>query len=152
MVLRYALSRVHDQVLAEDLAGETFERALRGWARFGRRSEATTWIIGIARHVIADYWRRQRGQSVSLESLPHDVAEDCPSIEDEVAHEEDLLEMRRALAALPEAERDVLALRYAACLSTADIAEVLHVRHGTARVRLHRARERVRALLQSAEP
>src|SRR6478736_142056 len=50
-----------DRFLAEDLAGETFERALRLWPRFDeRRGSPRTWLCQVARTVALDHFRSER--------------------------------------------------------------------------------------------
>src|SRR5436305_12029830 len=60
-VYRYLLVFTRDASLAEDLAAETFERALRSWRRFDpRRASARTWLCTIARSVALDHFRSER--------------------------------------------------------------------------------------------
>ena len=50
-----------DRFLAEDLAGETFERALRLWHRFDpKRGSARTWLCQVARTVALDHFRSEK--------------------------------------------------------------------------------------------
>src|SRR3954463_12594985 len=50
-----------DRAAADDLAGETFERALRLWPRFDpRRGSARTWLCQVARPVALDHFRSER--------------------------------------------------------------------------------------------
>src|SRR5436305_8496123 len=69
-VLRYILARVGDPVLAEDLAADVFEQAVRGWSRFEGRSTPRTWVLGIARHVVAHQHRRGAPRTVPLDAAP----------------------------------------------------------------------------------
>src|ERR1051326_5465246 len=60
-VYRYLLVFTRDAALAEDLAAETFERALRAWRRFdARRASARTWLCTIARSVALDHFRAEK--------------------------------------------------------------------------------------------
>src|SRR6266550_5860277 len=60
-VYRYLLVFTRDPVAAEDLAGETFERALRAWRRFDpRRSSPRTWLCTIARSAALDHYRAEK--------------------------------------------------------------------------------------------
>src|ERR1044072_5909395 len=103
---RYLLMFPRDPSLAEDLAGETFERALRTWRRFDpTRASARTWLCTIARSIALDHFRaekrrrsRERAASDALgEVAPPDLGL-SPALE-------------RALAALSAADREVVALR-----------------------------------------
>src|SRR5580692_8654940 len=64
-----------DRLLAEDLAGETFERALRLWHRYDpRRGSERTWLCQVARTVALDHFRserrRRRREELAVEKLP----------------------------------------------------------------------------------
>src|SRR5207237_7259815 len=59
-VHRYLLFLTGDRALAEDLTGETFEKAFRIWRRFDpRRGSARAWLCGIARRVALDHFRAE---------------------------------------------------------------------------------------------
>src|SRR3954467_3096226 len=60
-VYRYLLVFTRDAAVAEDLAAETFERALRVWRRFDpARSSARTWLCTIARTTALDHFRSEQ--------------------------------------------------------------------------------------------
>jgi RNA polymerase sigma-70 factor, ECF subfamily len=60
-VFGYLLYVTGDRTLAEDLTGETFERALRRWRRFDpRRGSARTWLCQLARSAALDHFRAER--------------------------------------------------------------------------------------------
>lgn len=62
VLYRYALARVRRPETAEDLVQETFLSALKSTERFQGRSSERTWLTGILRHKILDYYRsRSRG-------------------------------------------------------------------------------------------
>src|SRR3954466_11956508 len=59
-VHRYLLFLTGDRAVAEDLTGETFEKAFRTWRRFDpRRGSARTWLCQIARTVALDHFRSE---------------------------------------------------------------------------------------------
>src|SRR5512138_2169810 len=97
-----------DRFLAEDLAGETFERALRLWHRFDpERGSARTWLCQLARTVALDHFRserrRIRREDVYARDLPRAHE---PALADGLSPALDL-----ALRRLTAAEREVIALR-----------------------------------------
>jgi RNA polymerase sigma-70 factor, ECF subfamily len=152
VVLRYVLARVNDLVLAEDLTGDVFEQAVRGWDRFEGRSSPRTWLLGIARHVVSRHRRRAIPQTLPLEVAPPS------SLQDEGESPEAFVERRgqerllhQALAELSTGDQELLALRYAAELSHREIAEVLGAREIAVRVRLHRAIGRLGHVLTGME-
>ena len=57
-LFRYALFRIHDAQVAEDLVQETFLAAIRGKDKFAGRSSVKTWLFGILKHKIIDHIRK----------------------------------------------------------------------------------------------
>ncbi|HEB78516.1 MAG TPA: sigma-70 family RNA polymerase sigma factor [Methylothermaceae bacterium] len=102
LLYRYALMRVKDEAVAEDLVQETLLAAWRGRERFAGQSSESTWLIGILKHKIVDYFRRTK--TVSLESQDLDLERWF----DDRGH------WRRPLQPLEELDRDRLlqAIRY----------------------------------------
>jgi RNA polymerase sigma-70 factor (ECF subfamily) len=123
-----------DRFLAEDLAGETFERALRLWHRFDpERGSARTWLCQVARTVALDHFRseRRRTRREQLAALPE-------AFEQRVA--EGLSpEIEAALAALSAGEREVIALRVVLELDAPTAARVLGISPTNCTTRLSRA-------------
>ena len=59
-VWRYVRTRVPGAADADDVTAEVFVKAMRSWYRFDdRRGSVGAWLIGIARHVVADWWVRR---------------------------------------------------------------------------------------------
>src|ERR1700685_1597776 len=77
-VYAYLVWFTGDRLLAEDLAGETFERALRLWHRYDpRRGSQRTWLCQVARTVALDHFRseRRRRRREELASQPEPARE-----------------------------------------------------------------------------
>ena len=133
-------------------AEEAVQDALvRAWIRRHacRSPEAPLpWILEITRNesrrLLARRARRQRsaaGESTQWE----------PEIEDEeLTSATTRVTVEQALAVLEDADRQVLRLRYRDDLTQADVARRLGVPEGTVKVRLHRARARLRTILEDA--
>src|SRR6201997_2852728 len=64
-LFRYALVRVRKTEVAEDMVQETFLAAVRGYERFGGRSSERSWLCGILKNKIIDYYRKI-GREVSF--------------------------------------------------------------------------------------
>ncbi len=71
LLFRYALARVGDESLAEDLVQETLLAAWKSRKNFSGRSSESTWLVGILKHKIADHFRKSG--EVSLEELDLDL-------------------------------------------------------------------------------
>jgi RNA polymerase sigma-70 factor (ECF subfamily) len=124
----------------EDLLQETFLQAMRsGGGSLARAASPKAWLFGVARNVGMNARRRRR----KLAPLPHDVAGPVETAEADPR----LDRMRRAIAALPEAQREALGLRLHDEFSYEEIAAVTDVPVGTVRSRLHHAVRRLREAL-----
>jgi RNA polymerase sigma-70 factor, ECF subfamily len=140
----------HD--VAEDLTAATFERVVRNWSRFDpSRSSQRTWIFAIARNLLTDYFRRRsfRG-GPSLDEHP-ELAERTAAIDDPVERQVTMETLKSWLGHLKPREREVVALRYGADLSTAEIARTLGVSEANVLQICSRALRRLREKLERAE-
>jgi RNA polymerase sigma-70 factor (ECF subfamily) len=138
-VFAYVLTLLRDRAAAEDVTAAAFERAYRRHGSFdARRGTQRAWLFGIARNAALDELRRRR-RSAALLADPEDPAGDD--------HDEDALRratVRVALAQLEPRERELIALKFHAGLSNAEIGRVLGVSAGNAGTRVHRAVTRLR--------
>ena len=107
LVYGFLLSLSGDRHLSEELAGETFHRAIRYFARYDGKSKLSTWLCTIARNLFVSEHRRRRRQIPLEDALPLH----SPSVEEEVI-DRDTAERILALARqLPEEKRQVFFLR-----------------------------------------
>jgi len=123
-----------DRFLAEDLAAETFERALRLWHRFDpRRGSARTWLCQVARTAALDHFRseKRRQRREQLVALPE-------RFEERLA--EGLSpELEAALRRLTAGEREVIALRVVLEFDARTAASMLGISPTNCTTRLNRA-------------
>jgi RNA polymerase sigma-70 factor (ECF subfamily) len=102
------------------------------------------WLFGIARHMLARHYRRQR------DPLP--VAQTWyESAPEPAARDDRLAAMREAIRTLPAELRDTLELRLEQELSYEEIAHVLGIPIGTVRSRLHNAVRQLRGTMTKPE-
>jgi RNA polymerase sigma-70 factor (ECF subfamily) len=143
-VHRYLLFLTGNRAVAEDLAGETFERAFRMWRRFdSRRGSARTWLCQIARSAALDHFRaeerrRRREERFAREA---DVVDEPPAVSGELGD---------ALARLSPAEREVVALRVLLELDGPSTARLLGISRTACSTRLSRALKRLEELMTDA--
>lgn len=136
--------------IADDLASETFTTAFRVRARYDlAHSNARPWLLGIATNLIRHHRRAEVRRLRAYERLE---AERAAGIDEAlVAARVDAAAERpriaRALARIPDGDRDPLLLLAWADLTYAEIAIALNIPIGTVRSRIHRARRRLRELL-----
>jgi RNA polymerase sigma-70 factor (ECF subfamily) len=136
----------------EDLAQETFLRALRAFPRFDASNPArpSTWLLTIASRLVQDERRRNRHGALPVEREfeSHD-AQSPTTPETERSRSELGRAIARAVDELPGEQRDAFVLAEFHGLEMKEIARVLAIAEGTAKTRLFRARERLRELLKT---
>ena len=140
---------------AADVAQETFVQLYSHLARLDEREPLAPWLFRVARNRCIDIIRRRRTVPLGLPHdssdapVPFEQADDDP-LPDELAERADLQRLLSgAIAQLPPAYAEVVALRYAGDRSFAEIAAILDCDEGAARVRFHRAKTLLRRSLRS---
>ncbi|KOX09852.1 RNA polymerase sigma factor [Streptomyces sp. NRRL B-3648] len=145
-VQRYVAHLCGDPQAVDDLAQDTFLRALGSLHRFEGRSSARAWLLSIARRAVIDSYRyaaaRPRLADVPDWQLAAELAQPCdlPGFDDGIA----LLDL---LAALPDDRREAFILTQLLGLPYAEAAEVSDCPIGTVRSRVARARATLMGLL-----
>ncbi len=148
-LLRYLGRYVGDPAVADDLLQETLIRITRGLPSFDGRSSLKTWAFSIATRVAADHFREpaQRVQIVdvdeSTELLDRDLRVDERLVVDEMN-----TCVRQVIDSLPEDYRAALVLHDLEGLTAAQTAEVSGCSLPTAKIRIHRARIRLKEALR----
>lgn len=163
-LFRYAILRVKDETVAEDLVQETFLSALKAIDRFQGDSALRTWLVGILKHKIIDYYRKSRPEVLASDLGPVEVeghdhrlerAGGGPTLEEWADSPSTLLENQRfwevfggCLDGLPEAHRRAFSLREIDGYKGDEICKILDITSTNLWVMLHRARHKLRACLE----
>jgi RNA polymerase sigma-70 factor, ECF subfamily len=143
-VHRYLLFLTGNRTVAEDLTGETFEKAFRSWRRFDpRRGTPRAWLCRIARSTALDHFRSEERRRRREERYASDLPES-----DETGLGPGVLEA--ALARLAPAEREVVALRVLLELDGPTTARVLGISATACSTRLSRALKRLEEMMSDA--
>lgn len=148
-IYAFLLYLTGDRAVADDLTGETFERALGRWARFDpRRGTAKTWLCQIARSAALDHFRsesrrRRREHAYALlETVPAEAVFGeglSPALE-------------AALRSLSPGEREVVALRVVCDLDGDAAARVLGISRTACSTRLSRALRKLEENVREGVP
>lgn len=151
-VYAYAFYQLGDHHDAEDASERIFLAALRALPGFREQGASfRAWLFRIAHNTIANAHRsRARARPERLERLPEAQQSPAPDADPAglVATADELREVLRAVAELPEERRHVILLRFVDGLSSREIGEVLDRSPGAARVLLHRALRELAARLR----
>ena len=154
-VLRYLAGFV-GPAEADDLAQITMLKVSEHLAQFRRESSLATWILRIARNVALDHLRQRTAQTVAIATSADDETSesvpDClqaPAAETSAIQREISDCVRGFVAALPAQYATVLVLSEVQGLTDSEIAQATGLSVATVKIRLHRARARLRADLQA---
>jgi len=134
-VFNYFRYRGFERATAEDLTSATFEKAWRARERYRKdRAAVPTWLLAIARNAAIDHLRRSRA-AVPLEeaSLRDDQTPETAALREAQGRR-----LRALLAALPERERELLALKYGAGATNRAIATITGLSESNVGTILHR--------------
>lgn len=149
-VYRYVTARVGRLQDAEDVTAEVFVKMVKALPRYeDRRLPFGAWLFKLARNEVISF-RRRSGSGPQLVGLEERSALSLSDPGEKAEQAALLGEVRAAVKALPEAQRDVVTLRLMADLSIAETARVLDKREGTVKVLQHKALERLQRQLGSS--
>ena len=144
-VYAYVAYRIGDGPDAQDVTSETFARALRYRDSYDRRKgEPIAWLIAIARRCIIDAAARPGEELDEGAPVP-----DAADLEEDVVRR---LTLRDAVAALDEAGRELVALRFGADLTAKQIGELTGRKTHAVEVALLRTLQRLRERLDESDP
>ncbi len=165
ILYRYALGRVRDPQVAEDMVQDTFLAAMKGKDGFSGRSTERTWLVGILKHKIIDHYRKYRREVLSEDLELHPVAEGTsidpkghwkPGQADWITNPEKAYQRREFWAALNACvdklnprHKQVFVLRELQDHEAEAICKDLGITDNNLWVMLHRARLQLKACLES---
>lgn len=145
-ILRYCLWHAPSQSSAEDAAQETFLKFIRFAPRYCHRGKLRAFLYQIARHTCIDIARKEHGAPLPLEQAPEPSAND-PAFAEAQSH----LALRQMVAALPEAQREIVLLRFGQELKLREIAEVTGLPLRTVQSRLRAALKALKHTYEKGE-
>ena len=161
LLFNYALSRVHDVQAAEDLVQETLLSAIRGIDSFQHQSAPSTWLVGILRNKLVDYYRaRMRDRTLGV---GHHAAEVDPPFSKSgnwacgveawddpsalITEQEFQQVMRGCINDLPDLCRQAFEFRVMDELESDEACRLLGISATNLAARLYRARMAIRECL-----
>lgn len=160
---RFIFQLVQDPAVSDELAQDAFVKALGAWDRYRGEAPERIWLFRIARNVCLDYLRSPRSRAGAMESLDAAGAEGLePSAQgltldgrepqlsvEQTAQQAEMTEcVRRFILSLPETLRTPLILHDMHGFTNEQIAHVLQCSLDAAKMRLHRARSKLRGMME----
>lgn len=162
-MFRFAMLRVRDRDLAEEVVQEALLAGFRSRDRYSGRAAERTWLIQILRNKIADHYRKKQREVPATDIAGDDPADhlfderghwkDGPGAWEmdpaEMMHREDFLRvLAECMAGLPERQAEVFSLRVIDEHPTDAVCDLLSVTKTNLGVLLHRARTKLRRCLE----
>ena len=159
-VYRYILSIMRDPAEADDLTQDTLLRAQTSLATLKDGAKLASWLYRIATNICYDRFRqpsfRQRGRSLDARGEEADglgeadaPVDPSPRLDKAMEQEEMSACVQNYLTDLPDPYRAVILLHDIEGMTNPEIAEMLEVSLATVKIRLHRARNKLRAALEA---
>lgn len=146
-IYRYVASRLNSPEDAEDVTEEIFLRILDGLGNFTWRGlPFGAWVFRIARNEVVSHVRRQKARGQTAE-LTDTIPDGAPDHTETVATQLTMAVVRAAISKLPEAQRQVVTLRFIAGLSVAETAAALKKTENNVKVLQHKAIARLQELV-----
>jgi RNA polymerase sigma factor (sigma-70 family) len=146
LIYRFMFWRTKDEMLAQDLTSNVFEKAWRTRTSFTGGS-AKAWLFRIARTTLIDHWRK-------IKDLPDDghiIAEavsDNADLDQAFDQQMAVAELQKAVTKLPKGMKGVVELRFIEGKSVRETGMTLHISEANVRVMQYRALQKLRTYLQ----
>ncbi len=153
-VYRYTLARLGNFHDAEDVAEEIFLKMLGGLPGYQwRKVPFAAWLMRIARNEVISFTRRNGRRQHDAE-LPEDLVDGNRTNDPAETTERSMAleDLRKAVTLLPEAQREVIILRFASGLSVADTAKALGKQENNVKVLQHKGMQRLQILMTPKYP
>ena len=140
VVYHFLYTRCKDKALAEELLQDTFLKAFESMERFDGSCKISTWLCQIARHLLYQYWEKEKKASFA------ELTEEIPArndTEQQVLHKVELAEVLDVLEQMPVDVAQVVKLRTMSELSFKEIGAMLGKSENWARVTFFRAKKQL---------
>ncbi|MFU8927069.1 sigma-70 family RNA polymerase sigma factor [Acinetobacter puyangensis] len=129
-LLRWFNSKLNHQQQAEDLSHEVFYRILKSEYQQDIK-EPKAWLLGIAKHIVIDHWRKQHIERLYLDALRYIPEDYHPSAEHEACIRESIYQVHFILEQLPARVAQTFLLARLDGLNYVQIAEQLNISETT---------------------
>jgi RNA polymerase sigma-70 factor (ECF subfamily) len=149
-VVHYATSMLHDRSAADDVVQETFIRVQKNLATVREPEKIPAWVFRVAHNLCIDHLRAQESSRIETGAEPDAMCSsgNTVSVDTDLEHKEMSSCVREKIERLPENHRAIILLSDIMELSQQEIADILGIEVGAVKVRLHRARTKLRAILK----
>ncbi len=133
----------YERAMSEDLTQNVFERVLKYRQSYRNQTAFQSWVFQIARNVSADFHKKNRLQMTDFAGAEMLAGTDEP-ISTQMEEAENIQALHRAMAKLPEDQREILILTRFQNLKYSEVADILGCTESNAKVKAHRAIKQLR--------
>jgi len=148
-IYAFALRRLSDPDLAEEVVVETLYETWRHAGRFEGRSKVSTWVLGIAHHKAMDKLRANgTRQYEDLGEEAEQIADPAPDTYTRIAQRQQGEQIRACMDTLPDEQREALLLVFYEDMTLGEVAVVQSCPENTVKTRLFHARRKMRECLE----
>lgn len=151
-IYRYIYFRVPSSHDAEDLTEQVFLKAWESLPRYEHRGYPfTSWLYRIAHNIIIDHHRRHKNITdtpIQEQQINRNIEQ--PSSLEKIIHAEEAETLAKAVSQLPEAQQEVIVLRFIEGLDHTEISHILNKSNGACRTIQYRAISALNQILTSA--
>jgi RNA polymerase sigma-70 factor (ECF subfamily) len=145
-ITRYAYVHIGDRNDAEDIAGETFLRALKTLDSYQERGvPMQAWLFKIAHNLIVDYLRKKTKIKIQAIDITPLADDEDPTVM--VEKKVQLEKVKKAMINLTDDQREVIGLRFLGGMTSREVAQVMNKNDGAVREMQRAAIERLRNIL-----
>ncbi len=144
----FIMASVKNRWVADDLVQETFLRVLQNLSKVRDPAKLSSWIFRIAANLCQDYFRSPSRKLMCFEDNPAGELPGDTSLEKKVEQYETSLLVQDLIRLLPEPLRQVIFLCDIKEESQQETAELLGITLDNLKVRLHRARKQLKAIIE----
>ncbi|MBU6456616.1 MAG: sigma-70 family RNA polymerase sigma factor [Bradyrhizobium sp.] len=148
-VYRFILRIVRDATMAEDIVSQVFLDVWRTARQFQGRSQASTWLLSIARFKALTALRQRRHEDIDQEDVL-EIADPADTPETSLDRSNTSAILRACIAKLSPAHREIINLVYYHEKSVEEAGEIIGIRQSTVKTRMFYARKQLAELLKSA--
>ena len=145
----YLKAMLKSQQGAEEVLQNTFVKAYRGFKNFRAEAKLSTWLFKIAINEANTFLRKQQLHQQRYTSLAQPLADDSVQASSLPSAETIEAYLQKAIASLPEKQREVFLLRYYEEMPYRDMAELLQTSEGALKASYHHAVKKIETYIQN---
>ena len=148
-ILLYVFSLCHSMEAAEDITQEVFYKAILSLS--SSHSNFRAWLYTVARNLTYNHIRKSKNKATVVEKLKHGKFQE-EDISERVVMNEQYHELYDAIGKLNDSYREILIMQYFSDMQLKEVAVVLGITYGNARILAHRARSKLKELMEEDKP